>query len=154
MRVYIAGPITGVAKISGLDSVQTSFALTADELRSKGFEPVSPFELHDKHKSWEESLKADIAGLVTCGGIYYKKGWRESTGVKLERYIAKALGFVEFYEDPTEGNAHGGSQRFHQILEELGQLHDKKQRDYGSGNDPFANVRGSVAFGVPAWVGA
>ena len=44
--------------------------------------------------------------------------------------------------------------RFHTILEELGTLHDKKQADYGRDNDPFANVRGSEDFGVPAWVGA
>lgn len=49
---------------------------------------------------------------------------------------------------------HPGSERFHQILKELGELHDKKQADYGSATDPFANVRSSVDFGVPAWVGA
>lgn len=33
-------------------------------------------------------------------------------------------------------------------------LHDKKAADYSSGTDPFANVRSSEEFGVPAWVGA
>lgn len=49
---------------------------------------------------------------------------------------------------------HTGSARFHEILSELGQLHDKKQADYGTDSDPFANVRGSEEWGVPAWVGA
>ena len=49
---------------------------------------------------------------------------------------------------------HPNSERFHQILKELGDLHDKKQLDYGRGNDPFANVRASLDWGVPAWVGA
>ena|SRR5437867_7956828 len=49
---------------------------------------------------------------------------------------------------------HPGSKRFHKILKELGELHDKKQADYGSDRDPFANVRSSEDFGVPGWVGA
>ena len=49
---------------------------------------------------------------------------------------------------------HPNSARFHQILTELGELHDRKQEDYGRGDDPFANVRGSQEFGVAPWVGA
>src|SRR5207245_10917894 len=44
---------------------------------------------------------------------------------------------------------HPNSARFHQILKELGELHDKKQADYGRGDDPFANVRASTEWGVP-----
>ena len=36
-----------------------------------------------------------------------------------------------------------GDPRFHYELARLGDLHDKKQVDYGTDNDPFANVRGS-----------
>ena len=46
-----------------------------------------------------------------------------------------------------------GSRRFHEILKELGSLHDKKQQDYGTPTDPFANVRSSEDWGIPAWVG-
>jgi hypothetical protein len=49
---------------------------------------------------------------------------------------------------------HPNSQRFHELLKEAGELHDKKQTDYGRGDDPFANVRSSSEWGVPAWVGA
>jgi len=49
---------------------------------------------------------------------------------------------------------HPNSQRFHDLLKEAGELHDKKQEDYGKGNDPFANVRSSSEWAVPAWVGA
>jgi len=44
--------------------------------------------------------------------------------------------------------------RFQQVLEEILELHDRKQQDYGADNDPFANVRASTEWGVPAWVGA
>ena len=46
------------------------------------------------------------------------------------------------------------SARFHEILNELGALHDKKRADYGRDNDPLANVRAAEEWGVPAWVGA
>ena len=47
-----------------------------------------------------------------------------------------------------------GSDRFHELLNELGELHDKKQADYGSDEDPFANVRQSREWGLDPWVGA
>lgn len=46
-----------------------------------------------------------------------------------------------------------GDPRFHALLKQLGELHDKKQMDYGRDLDPFANVRASQDFGVPPWVG-
>lgn len=33
-------------------------------------------------------------------------------------------------------------------------MHDRKQADYGTDTDPFANVRTTEEWGVPAWVGA
>lgn len=47
-----------------------------------------------------------------------------------------------------------GSERFHEILKELGSLHDQKQLDYGSDTDPFANVRATEGWNIPGWVGA
>jgi hypothetical protein len=49
---------------------------------------------------------------------------------------------------------HPLSERFHRILGEIGQLHDKKQADYGRPGDPFANVRSAGEWGIDAWVGA
>ena len=47
-----------------------------------------------------------------------------------------------------------GDPRFHSLLKQIGDLHDKKQADYGRETDPFANVLGSGDWGVPPWVGA
>ena len=49
---------------------------------------------------------------------------------------------------------HPSSQRFHDILYKLGRLHDKKQKDYGTDEDPFNNIRASAEWGISAWVGA
>ena len=54
----------------------------------------------------------------------------------------------------TEIKRHPNSARFHELLGELAALHDKKQADYGKGDDPFANVRASIEWGVQPWVGA
>ena len=48
---------------------------------------------------------------------------------------------------------HPDSQAFHDVLTEMGLLHNQKQADYGRENDPFANIRASEDFGVQAWVG-
>lgn len=56
---------------------------------------------------------------------------------------------VDFREVEVKGDP-----RFHALLAEIGKLHDKKQSDYGRADDPFANVRASSDWGVPAWVGA
>lgn len=42
---------------------------------------------------------------------------------------------------------HPSSQRFHDILNDLGKLHDRKQADYGTDDDPFANLRAAKDFG-------
>lgn len=44
--------------------------------------------------------------------------------------------------------------RFDEILAEMSALHTRKGADYGAEGDPYANVRASEEFGVPAWVGA
>lgn len=59
--------------------------------------------------------------------------------------------------DPTSfaapADAHPSSRAFYTVLAEAARLHDKKQRDYGTDADPFANVRASEDFGIPAWLG-
>lgn len=55
---------------------------------------------------------------------------------------------------------HPLSQSFHDTLAEMGELHDRKQADYGRPatggdvGDPFANIRSITAFGLPAWAGS
>lgn len=49
---------------------------------------------------------------------------------------------------------HPMSQAFHDTLEAMADLHDRKQSDYGRENDPFANVRASEEFGIEGWIGA
>jgi hypothetical protein len=43
---------------------------------------------------------------------------------------------------------------FDETLKEILRMHDEKSVGYGSEDDPFANIRASEQFGIPAWVGA
>jgi len=43
---------------------------------------------------------------------------------------------------------------FENVLLEMSSLHKRKNQDYGSEEDPFANVRASQEFGVPDWLGS
>ena len=45
---------------------------------------------------------------------------------------------------------------FEKVLQEIHDLHTKKQSDYGrpEQGDPFANVRASEDFGIPGYLGA
>lgn len=46
------------------------------------------------------------------------------------------------------------SEAFHALLKEMGELHDKKQADYGADGDPFANVRSAEEWGLAPSLGA
>lgn len=43
---------------------------------------------------------------------------------------------------------------FDKVLDELREMHHRKNADYGRDEDPYANVRASEDFGIPGWVGA
>ena len=49
---------------------------------------------------------------------------------------------------------HPKSQEFHDLLTQIGELHNRKQKDYGTDIDPFANIRASEDFGIDGWIGA
>jgi hypothetical protein len=45
-------------------------------------------------------------------------------------------------------------QTYNDLVREVVNLRDKKGKDYGTTEDPFANVRGAQEFGVKPWIGA
>ena len=81
------------------------------------------------------------AEKCACGAVIDGKGTQFCTDCHRKRYEEFNL-------------RHPKSRRFHEILKELGDLHDSKQSDYGRKNDPFANVRSSEEWGIEPWVGA
>ena len=58
------------------------------------------------------------------------------------------------WDDEDETLRQPNSTRFHELLAQVGEIHDQKQKDYGREDDPFYNVRASTEWGVAPWAGA
>jgi len=46
-----------------------------------------------------------------------------------------------------------GHPRFYEILEQLAELHDRKNHDYSNEGDPMSNLRQCADMGIPPWMG-
>jgi nucleoside 2-deoxyribosyltransferase len=162
MRVYLAGPMAGV---DGGNFPE--FREAAEALREMGHEVVSPVELNEAdgmstaadpgHPRRGEFLARDVALLCdpTVDAVVLLPGWEKSAGCLLEAGVAEAIGKPRMLwpiMDPLP-ERHPASDRFHAILRGAAALHDLKSADYGTGDDPFANVRASEDWGIPAWIG-
>ena len=49
--------------------------------------------------------------------------------------------------------ARRGHPKFYQLLEEMADLHSRKNANYTVGQDHFSNIRESERFDIPAWKG-
>lgn len=108
MKVYIAGPMTGLPQFNF-----PAFDALGSRLRSRGFDVVSPAELddpedraaalaspdghmHDGHhmnKTWGDFLARDVK-LLADGGIeavIVLPGWERSRGARLETFVANRM---------------------------------------------------------------
>lgn len=168
---YIAGGMTGYPNNNA-----DAFRAAAAKLRDMGHTAVSPVEM-DEAEGFDLSTVPDeqeyvrflsrdieqIAGRIARreldGGVALD-GWEDSRGAALEVRVIQSLGLpvYRFAADgslePATPPRHPSSEKFHRILRDLGHLHDRKQADYGSDSDPFANVRSANEWGLPEWVGA
>lgn len=98
-RVYLSGPMTGLPDLNF-----PAFHAHAALLRARGLDVVNPAELTpDKSTTWEDCMRADLAGLTTCDVIALMPGWHTSRGAHLELHIAHRLGLlVLFVESEVE----------------------------------------------------
>lgn len=90
MRIYIAGPMTGIKDLNF-----PAFHAAAVKLRAFGHHVENPAEINaDPEAAWADCMRQDIARLVTCTAIYLLPGWELSRGAKLEAHIAESLGMA------------------------------------------------------------
>lgn len=111
-RVYIAGPMTGIAEYNF-----PAFHAAAAELTAQGLTPVNPAD-HGlvEGAQWNDYLRYDIAQLATCEAIYFLSGWTASRGARLEHGLAQSLGMAmlfapgaETQPSPSTGGHGGGA---------------------------------------------
>ncbi|MBV5298387.1 MAG: DUF4406 domain-containing protein [Rhodoferax sp.] len=87
---YIAGPMSGLPDLNF-----PAFHAEAARLRADGWEVINPAEINpDKHLTWLECMRTDIAALVFCDAVQLLPGWKNSKGATLEHHIAERLGLV------------------------------------------------------------
>ena len=89
-RVYVAGPMTGIA-----DFNYPAFNAMADQLRAQGYEVENPAD-HGiiEGAQWADYMAYDLTRLGLCGVIALLPGWEKSEGAKLEVLIAERLGMT------------------------------------------------------------
>ncbi|MGI4815862.1 MAG: DUF4406 domain-containing protein [Janthinobacterium lividum] len=86
-RLYVAGPMSGYQDLNF-----PAFHCQTARLRALGYDVVNPAEINPNFcAKWNDCMRADIQGLMTCAGIAMLPGWTRSKGASLEHYIAVAL---------------------------------------------------------------
>ena len=92
-RVYLSGPMTGLPDLNF-----PAFHAHAAALRELGHHVVNPAELvPDKGLTWEDCMRADLAGLATCDAIALMPGWHTSRGAHLELHTAHRIGLLVLF---------------------------------------------------------
>lgn len=149
MRIYLSGPMSGQPEFG-----YPVFREHAARLRADGYDVVDPSENFGGDPSHERRayIRLDIGHVLDVEAVAVLPGWEKSRGARLEVNIARELGLPVF-DALTMKPLITGDPRFHALLHEIAALHDRKQADYGTGEDAFANVRASQEFGVAPWVG-
>lgn len=107
---------------------------------------ISDYDLMTKLIQGWEQKGVQYAGGFSCPADT-PVSESTSTADSDARDVGGGIGVVNMPRHPL-------SARFHELVKEISDLHDKKQADYGRENDPFANVRGSREWGIDDWVGA
>ena len=87
MKIYIAGPMTGLP-----DYNYPAFNEAAAALKAAGFEVCNPAtNPAPPCGSWEGYMRLAIAQLVTCDGVALLPDWAVSKGAKIEAKLGHDL---------------------------------------------------------------
>lgn len=99
MRVYLAGPMTGIPEYN----FPAFHAATAD-LRARGYDVWSPAESDAEHGGPEAAVadlpntfRRDLDALLQLDALVLLPGWSRSQGALLERHAADVVG-IPVYE--------------------------------------------------------
>ncbi len=101
MRLYIAGPMTGIK-----DFNFPEFHRVTKLMREAGYDGLNPAEKDcgSTNKSWEFYMKLSIKELMGCEGLCTLDGCANSKGANLEIYLANTLNMpVLHYSEWLDG---------------------------------------------------
>jgi hypothetical protein len=69
-----------------------AFHSAASNLRSKGYEVISPAEIEQPIKDWESCMRRDIREMMFAHKVAVLPGWQKSKGARIEVNLALELG--------------------------------------------------------------
>lgn len=89
MRVYISGPVSGIADLN-----RPAFDAATAHIRAEGLEPVNPLDLvpYRPELTWLDYMRSDVAALMACDEVRVLPGWELSRGARIEVGLALDLG--------------------------------------------------------------
>lgn len=93
MRIYIAGPISGIE-----DDNRRAFSRAEDFLLQASHTPINPHKVCEPTDDYDTCMRKDLQALATCQGIYLLQGWEQSPGALIELERARDLGLEVAYE--------------------------------------------------------
>ena len=88
MRLYVAGPMTGLPEFN-----YPAFFSAADALRRAAFDPINPARTAGREgcRSWLDYMRAGLRDVADCDGVAVLPGWQDSRGAALEVHVARSL---------------------------------------------------------------
>lgn len=91
MKVYVAGPMTGLP-----DFNYPAFFAAAERLAALGHDVVNPAREWDGDPSaqWHDYMRRGISDVCSCDGVALLPGWTNSRGAMLENFVAIQLGLT------------------------------------------------------------
>jgi hypothetical protein len=91
MKLYIAGPMTGIPEFNF-----PAFHATAKAWRDAGWDVINPAEMDGGYSGgeWLDYLARDLPVLMRCQAICLLPGWEHSRGARLEMMVAGYLGHL------------------------------------------------------------
>jgi hypothetical protein len=104
MRLYIAGPMTGIE-----DFNYPEFFRVERELRDRGYDVLNPARINEMYnrstapRTWRWYMKHSITMVAHADGLATLPGWVSSRGASLEVHLARRLEMpVRAYHDWTD----------------------------------------------------
>jgi hypothetical protein len=96
-RIYIAGKVTG----ENWQTTKQKFYVAWVHLEAHGYEAVNPITLiNDENCDWKTAMRKCFAAMCTCDAIYCLPCWSQSSGARLERFIAPLIGIEIIEAEP------------------------------------------------------
>lgn len=87
MRIYVAGPVTGIE-----ENNRPAFERARVMLADAGFSVLVPHDLVRGGETWRQCMRVCLSAMLACDGVCALEGWQASKGAKLELKVARSVG--------------------------------------------------------------